>query len=421
MSSGPVIVAMLAAAARDQERRRRARPAAVVRVDVRDLRGCVAGRPVSTVGTPAATSRCGSRSSPWRHVSIDPVDVALADVALDLHVLAVALREQHDELELGVGDRREQPLDERGEKGSEKISASGSESTSAIVSVRRVTRLRAARFGTYPSRATASSTASRVAGLTGAEPFSTRDTVAMETPARLATSSSVGRSGRAGTDLLTRPIMNADPGGSARAWLEDEHAEPGAEPLEPARDVPARLPHRAGAAEHGREPCELAGDAALLRELARELVSAASSAESTSRRCLCVSSTRSSSRRRRRSSARASSSAASSADERKRHRGRRSARANSAAGVREEARRRGRGRCRGGGASRPRQPGRRSRRACRERPPRAGDARPASPISRPRNRSRRGRALGGASPDSRVGAPQADGRPRGSRLRACDS
>src|SRR6266540_2373336 len=76
--------------------------------------------------------------------------------------------------------------------GSEKNRDSGSETTSAIESARRVTRLRAARLGTYPSLATARSTWARTSALTRGEPLTTRDTVARETPASAATCSSVG-------------------------------------------------------------------------------------------------------------------------------------------------------------------------------------------------------------------------------------
>jgi hypothetical protein len=65
--------------------------------------------------------------------------------------------------------------------------------TRATVSVRRVTRVRAARFGTYPSSSMACSTASRAPMLTFGEPLITRETVPRPTPARTATASSVGR------------------------------------------------------------------------------------------------------------------------------------------------------------------------------------------------------------------------------------
>ena len=84
-----------------------------------------------------------------------------------------------------------------GKNGSEKTRLSDSETTSAIVSVRRVTRLRAARFGTYPSRLIAFSTALRVSGRTFGERLTTRETVAVDTSARRATSSSVGAGRRA--------------------------------------------------------------------------------------------------------------------------------------------------------------------------------------------------------------------------------
>ncbi len=49
--------------------------------------------------------------------------------------------------------------------------------------VRRVMRLRAPPWGTYSSRSATASTRARVVGLTGPLLFSTRETVATETPA----------------------------------------------------------------------------------------------------------------------------------------------------------------------------------------------------------------------------------------------
>ena len=54
-----------------------------------------------------------------------------------------------------------------------------------------VGRERAARFGTYPSSRTTASTAARASGPTRWSPFMTRDAVARETRATLATCSSV--------------------------------------------------------------------------------------------------------------------------------------------------------------------------------------------------------------------------------------
>lgn len=53
--------------------------------------------------------------------------------------------------------------------------------------VRRAARSFAAPLGTYPSSAIAVSTLSLVSGSTRSRPASTRDTVAVDTPARLAT------------------------------------------------------------------------------------------------------------------------------------------------------------------------------------------------------------------------------------------
>ena len=78
-----------------------------------------------------------------------------------------------------------------GKNGSENTRVSDSETTRAIVSVRRVTSVRAARLGVYRSCSIASRTASRVAGRTLGDPFTTRDTVAVETVASRATSAIV--------------------------------------------------------------------------------------------------------------------------------------------------------------------------------------------------------------------------------------
>ena len=83
------------------------------------------------------------------------------------------------------------PRMRRGKNGSLNRRVAGSVMTTAIESLRRVTRLRAARFGTYPSRSIARSTVRRTSGLTLGEPFTTRETVARETPATRATSSRV--------------------------------------------------------------------------------------------------------------------------------------------------------------------------------------------------------------------------------------
>src|SRR5947209_970915 len=64
--------------------------------------------------------------------------------------------------------------------------------TRPIESVRPVTSVRAARFGTYLSFTAARSTARRARGLTLGLAVKTLEAVARETPASLATSSSVG-------------------------------------------------------------------------------------------------------------------------------------------------------------------------------------------------------------------------------------
>jgi hypothetical protein len=63
---------------------------------------------------------------------------------------------------------------------------------------RWVARLLACWLATYPVRPIALRTAVSAAGLTLRPPFSTRDTVPLDTPAAAATSSMVGRAGPAG-------------------------------------------------------------------------------------------------------------------------------------------------------------------------------------------------------------------------------
>src|SRR6266542_4446573 len=120
---------------------------------------------------------------------------------------------------------------------SEKTRLVVSGKTSAIESVRWVTRLRAAWFGTYPSSRTASSTAARTCGRTALEPFTTRETVARDTPASSATFSNVGR-GRpvlicgslrvaeaAGADHLAVPVGAVLPGPPLRPVVDVHDAE----------------------------------------------------------------------------------------------------------------------------------------------------------------------------------------------------
>lgn len=83
--------------------------------------------------------------------------------------------------------------------------------------MRRVTSERAARLGTYPVVATASSTTVRRAGSTVVAPLITRDTVARETPATAATSSKVGRTGGSTSAVMQPFIPAAQRAGQPRA------------------------------------------------------------------------------------------------------------------------------------------------------------------------------------------------------------
>ena len=67
----------------------------------------------------------------------------------------------------------------------------GSGITTPTDSLRPAARLRAARFGTYPSSAAVRSTARRASSLTEGLPLNTLDAVARDTPAALATWSRV--------------------------------------------------------------------------------------------------------------------------------------------------------------------------------------------------------------------------------------
>ncbi|GAA3755738.1 hypothetical protein GCM10023082_58660 [Streptomyces tremellae] len=74
-----------------------------------------------------------------------------------------------------------------------------------MISARRVTSERAARLGAYPVAATACRTVCWIAGSTLRIPFTTRETVARDTPAARATSSSVGPPDEPPGSLLMEP------------------------------------------------------------------------------------------------------------------------------------------------------------------------------------------------------------------------
>ena len=80
-----------------------------------------------------------------------------------------------------------------GKNGSEKTRALSSQTMNAMDPVPRADDARGARLRTYPRCAIAASTCCRVSGRTRADPVSTRDAVAGETPACNATSASLGR------------------------------------------------------------------------------------------------------------------------------------------------------------------------------------------------------------------------------------
>jgi len=121
----------------------------------------------------------------------DAVDVPLPYVTLDLRVLRSSRAMRRRSWSSVCARAVETPRTMLGKNGSENTRVSDSETTRAIVSVRRVTSVRAARLGVYRSCSIASRTASRVAGHTLGDPFTTRDTVAVETVASRATSAIV--------------------------------------------------------------------------------------------------------------------------------------------------------------------------------------------------------------------------------------
>ena len=105
----------LAAAGGEQVGGRRPRAAAIVGVHVGEP--FARPRPAAQHGGNAGV-RQGARQrvvAVQRHEN-DAVDMAVPDVALDLHVLALAAREEQQKLELGVGDRGRDALHDGGEE-----------------------------------------------------------------------------------------------------------------------------------------------------------------------------------------------------------------------------------------------------------------------------------------------------------------
>ena len=123
----------------------------------------------------------------------DPVHPVRRQVLGQPAPLPVAAREDQQELHLGVGEFRADPAQHVGEVrlGEEAGLGLGDDQGDRVRAVGGEGAGR--RLGTYPSSATAASTAARVASLTRGEPLITRETVPRPTPARAATSSRVGR------------------------------------------------------------------------------------------------------------------------------------------------------------------------------------------------------------------------------------
>src|SRR5437016_7680512 len=118
--------------------------------------------------------------------------------------------------------------------------------TRPIESVRPVTSVRAARFGTYLSFTAARSTARRARGLTLGLAVKTLEAVARETPASLATSSSVGIGLICGSALtpplytllrlLSRSLRERSPTAARRCGLI--HASPAQPACSRSRPMP---------------------------------------------------------------------------------------------------------------------------------------------------------------------------------------
>ena len=109
------MVATSLASGREEVRGRGARAAAVVGVDVGQV--LPGARPAIEDGRdPGLGQRPGQRVVAVERDEDDAVHVALADVALDLHVLALTPGQEQEELKLGVRDGGRDPLHDRGEE-----------------------------------------------------------------------------------------------------------------------------------------------------------------------------------------------------------------------------------------------------------------------------------------------------------------
>src|ERR1700755_2146798 len=115
-----------------------------------------------------------------------------------------------------------------------------SETTSATVPLRCVTSDRAALSGTYPVASTACQTISCSLGSTLRTPLMTRETVARDTPAASATSSSVGRRFSLITRFYSTPRGKRSPSKARRAHF------PVGQGLPIDTELPQRIAERGG-------------------------------------------------------------------------------------------------------------------------------------------------------------------------------
>ena len=194
MSWRPVIVAMAAPRGRsDASTARWAPPALSASTQLIGRRRCGSARrwPPITAGMPRCSSRSGSGSSPCRETSSTPSTCCAVRWRRPAPARPWTGPCSHSCS--GVSSSRADAADDAGEVrlGEEPGLGLGHDQGHGVR--RWVTSARAARLGTYPSSSTAASTASGPSRLTCGEPLITRETVPRPTPARAATSSSVGR------------------------------------------------------------------------------------------------------------------------------------------------------------------------------------------------------------------------------------
>ena len=149
------------------------------------------GRPPTTIGIRSRCSDAGSGSDPWSEMRRTPSTCPAARYRSTRASSGRPCGRRSTSCIDSSASASLIPRSTRGKNGSPNTCALGSGITTATESLRRVTRLRAARFGTYPSSRTAASTATREGSATRRSPFTTRDAVARETRAIPATCSSV--------------------------------------------------------------------------------------------------------------------------------------------------------------------------------------------------------------------------------------